>query len=312
MLTEVKEELYQDLIPYDVHSDIAFAKATAQNLNFKYFIYFENEIPIIGFIIYFNYKNITSTNLFTVYNGFWIKETLREKKINQVLIESLDFLKSNFKNIKIVLPTFLKDVRAFKWSGFDVEIRYTYIKNLKDLNFKSDVKRNYAKALQEFDLILYEDLLNNSLWINYNLQLSNIGFSIQKINLIFKWLTHLEQSHLVKTFVVKENNDYAGSAIVLLDHNKRNAFLLYNHTILDHSQSQKTAFLYIEIHKWLSNNNYNNLDYLGANFKNIAEFKSNFNPELVNYFIVTYNSRLSFFRNLKKYIKDKLKLILRK
>jgi hypothetical protein len=312
MLTEVKKEIYQNLIPEEIYSNPAFVKATAQKFEFKYYIYFEKEIPLIGFLVYLNHKNITSTNLFTVYNGFWINERLKEKKINQILVESLDFLKSRFRNIKFILPIGFNDVRAFKWCGFDVEIRYTYIKNLKDLSFKSDVNRNYNKALKEFNLLFFEGFLEKSLWGNYQTQLNKIGFSKHKIAAIFNWLLQLEKAQLLKIFIVKESDIYAGSAIVLLDEGKKNAFLLYNHTISDHAQSQKTAFLYVEIHHWLLKHDFNSLDYLGANFRKIAEFKSNFNPTLNSYFIVNYNVKRDYLRFYKNKIKALIKNLIKR
>jgi hypothetical protein len=315
MLKKIDPNTFKQIIPLGLYNNPDFVLITAKSINAKadFLIYFENDKPLIAFIIYFNKKKIIVPDYYPVYNSFWIKESLKEKKINQILIESLKTLKEKFENITFNLPVNFYDVRPFIWENFNIKIKYTYLKNLNDLNFKSDVKNNYSKAVENLNLIFKEDVLSDEIWNYYQIQLSSLGFTTNKLKRLKYWILNLHESGLVKIFVVKNQDKlYCGSSIVILDSLKSSAGLLLNHTLNDSYQSQKTAFLYVKTHKWLENEGYKELDYLGANTKNIAEFKSNFNPVLQTYYAVNYNFKKAIWYNLKNKLKSLIINLLKK
>jgi hypothetical protein len=314
MLESVSRNRFIETVSTHIFANPNFLDCIA-NLNDSktiYFIFLEKEMPMVAFALMEKGSAIISAKFYNNYSGLWIKQGLKEKKINQVLMQSIACLKNKYDDIKLVLPTNIVDVRPFKWEGFAVDIRYTYIKNLSELNFKTDVRRNYDKAINELKLTFSLSQITDDIWLNYIHQLKTIGFRNVIISLIQKWVTSLERNNLVFTFIIKNeiNNEYLGSAIVLIDDLDKKAYLLYNHTFADDNQSQTTAYLYVKLHHWLAEKGYVCLDYLGANFKNIAEFKSNFNPALVPYFTVSYNAKRALFNNFKNNFKKRLKSII--
>jgi hypothetical protein len=62
------------------------------------------------------------------------------------------------------------------------------------------------------------------------------------------------------------------------------------------------AMVYIEITRWLDENNFDKVDFCGANYKGIAQFKSFFNPNLKSYYLVNYSSILNKIKPILSYL----------
>nr|WP_162143062.1 hypothetical protein [Pedobacter glucosidilyticus] len=271
-----------------------------------YFVFFRNDLPQVAFALFEKNNKIILPNFYPLYSGIWLNGSLEKLSLRDDFIKSISELKKIYKCIKISVPPDIQDLRAFIWNGFDVELRYTYLKNISAENYKRNVLKNYRKANNEYDFEFIKSGLNDELWEGHVKQLSSIGFKNSNLISLRRWLIELEMVNLITTFRIGiKSKGYQGSGIVLLDKRWKNAGFLLSHVPKTEYVSLTNAFLHVQINNWLSDNKFESIDYLGANTKSIADFKSRFNPQLKSYFIVTISiSRakkiLLWFKNISK------------
>lgn len=300
MLKKVTAKEFEDTIPPSVYTNIEYMEITANVMQAQavYYIFFRNEMPQIAFALFEKSRKIVLPKFYPLYSGVWLNGSLEKLNLRNDFFESISILKSLYKSIKICLPPDIQDVRAFIWNGFDVKLRYTYIKNLIDLNFKSDVLKNYRLAIKDFKFI--EELSLDKNWILFSDQLLKLGFNQQKLQQLYSWLFELSANNVIKIFSVKYFNEKLGGVgIVFLDQPQFQSGFLLSYGLKNERQSEINSMLYVSIHKWLSDNGFKQFDYFGANTLNIADFKSRFNPELKSYYVVNYSPISSYLKKIE-------------
>lgn len=298
MLRKVTQTDFIELIPVSLYLSPDYMNSTAKIMRAKpvYLIFFKDQKPQVAFALFEKGRRIVQPAFYPLYSGIWLNGDLESSNLRNDLFKSISALTKLYKSIKMALPPNIQDVRAFIWNGFKLQLKYTYIKDLSVLNYKHDVLKNYRRT--SGNLIFSLTNIKSCEWEVFEKQLSELNFRLKNINNLQKWIAELDSNNLVKTFSVKDLNEkHLGYGILILDEQHRRAGFLLSYGIKGQLQSEVNAYLYVEIHQWLADNKYQYFDYLGANTKSIAEFKSRFNPELKSYFLVKY----SFYGNwLKK------------
>ncbi len=308
MLKVLEGISFEKLLPKNSGFDNSFIKTTSFALKADpiHYMYLAKSVPLLAFVVYEKNRKIISPEFYPFYNFFWLESSLSQVKINNILQESLSFLIKTHSSIKMILPIHVQDIRTLQWTNFNISIRYTYLKNLKFTDYKYEIKRNHIRAVEELGLKFTIDELNDSTWEFHSRQLKNLGFSNHKLAQLKIWVCELSVKDLIKICEIKdENNRYLGSGLILLENSIERANLLLVHTVKNSHQSKITAYLYCEIHSWLRKSGYQDIDYLGANTEDIANYKSKYNPILRTYFVVNYK-RVSF-NNILKSLKSVLK-----
>ncbi len=299
MLKQLTDLEFKKIIPGSIYTNLEYMNITGSIIEGKpvYFVFFRNGLPQVAFALFEKRNNIVVPKFYPLYSGVWLKGSLEHLNLRNDFFDTIKELKKKYQSIEICLPPFINDVRAFIWNGFDVNLKYTYVKDISDFNFKLDLLRNYKNAKKNLDLEMENDYLLDSEWLKYTDLLKKIGYNVNHFKELESWISKLESSNIIRVFYVKNSKGIIkGSSILLFDNEKKEAGLLFNivPNIID--QSKINAYLYIELQKWLNHNGYLKFDYLGANFKNVADFKSRLNAELKMYFVVSYNSII--FKNL--------------
>lgn len=291
MLKEVDFFVFKELVPLYLYNDIDYLSITAKLLKAKVvcYVYKKDDEDLVGFALFKKRRKIVVPNFQIFYSGIWLKYSLEHKNGRDNLYAAVNCLKELHNQIKLILPLTFSDVRPFKWHGFDVDVRYTYVKETSKYgSVKRDVRSNYknSKGLAfVFEPISFSDFD----WIAHANHLTEMGCSNRKIKLYQQWFSDLDLKNKLLCFEVQQNDEILGSGILLLDQKRTAYFILRNIPKGEH-QKEVNAFLYIEVLKWLNNNGYNYLDYMGANMRSIADFKDRFLPVLKPYYIVAYNA----------------------
>jgi hypothetical protein len=311
MLKEVTCNVFKKDIPQGLSHNVDFVKVTANTFGAKsvFYIFYEENFPLIGFALYNKGKDIVLPKFYPYYSGIWLNGSLNESKIRKSFHVAIKVLANIYSSIHLLLPPEIKDVRGFIFNDFDVRVKYTFIKNTADIKFKNDVLKNFRRAERELKLTFYTNELDHQEWFNHNNQLKSIGFSNKSLTQLKEWILALELIGCIKTFYLKGENDAnLGSGIVILDEYSKTAGFLLSHVPKGKYQSELNASLYIYIQLWLKDNGFVFFNYLGANTLSIAEFKSRFEPELVSYFQVS----LSKYSALRGKLISKIKRFLKR
>ena len=307
MLKKVTALEFNNIVSTSIYTNTKYMEITAKVMQARavYYVFFRNDLPQVAFALFEKSKKIVLPGFYPLYSGVWLNGSLEKLNLRKDFVESILKLKALYNSISICLPPDIQDVRAFIWNGFDVKLKYTYVKNLNVLNFKSDVLKNYRLALKDFNF--FEEIFQNKDWVLFKNQLFKIGFSQKKIDKLKNWLFTLSDYSFIKVFSIKNKDmKLVGIGIILLNQAQRNTGFLLSYALKNEQQSEINSILYVGIHKWLIENGFYQFDYFGANTINIADFKSRFNPELKTYFVVSYskfslkniNNNLISFKNI--------------
>lgn len=286
--------------------DIKLYEVTAQTykLDLKCLIFFnEKNIPTIGLLAYIEGKRITHPNHHH-YTYLWIKDKLDTKSSRNDLYEFFSYLRLNYIEVSLKLIG-LEDYRSFINNDFELKLRYTFIKKTEDISYKYNVQKHYNRAINIYNILFVKVHLNQVLNENLQFLIENKIINVKETKEIKKLLINLNDEGLLLCFSINNNSTESilASGIVLLNQNK--AYFLFCNTKTNKMTSAVNSYMYIKLQDELKNKAIYELDYMGANISNIAEFKNNFNPKLTPYFIVNYKK--SHIKNIVFYYKQKIK-----
>ena len=303
MLKEVnkhqwKEEKLDDL---GVFFNTAYLEGIEKSFSciVKFYLDKSNDVLNCAIVLFSKGNRVYLPENFT-YTPVWFKPDISERKQIEIFSALITQLKNQFYKITLKLNVDIKDVRAFKWDGFNVETRYTYIRDRETKIHKTIETRLKKIPTNEFILNIEKPNLEDIL-LNVEF-LKEIGFrkSLRKkyIELLKLW----NDSGFLKSFRICDDKSISlGCFIVLLDENSKKAYtLMINGANRNHEFIH--AMVYHEITKWLDQNDYKEVDFCGANYKGIAQFKSFFNPKLMSYHIVNYSPFLKYFNPILRLI----------
>ncbi len=256
-----------------------------------YYNYIEKDQLLFLGAVFIKNNKITTPENFT-YNPYWINPNISERKNIAIQTEFITYLKSNFKKIDLKFNVDIVDIRPFKWAGFDIDIRYTYIKDTSEASYNS-ISTNIKKATEQNITIHVNQPTEESISITTQL-LINLKYSKELVNQYLNLLKNLSEQKLLICFEIYEGENLIGASICLLDHS-----LSKSYTLISNPVSKKYAFAHTLMYQyridWLKENNYKEVDFCGANYESIAYFKSYFNPTLKPYYVVRYEKKGSRF-----------------
>ena len=273
----------------------SFAKR--DELNFYYLVVSNNEkmvaiMPVferrkfgIKYIVQPYEYYYTPIDFLLLENQSFYKTQNHQLEIYKILAS---YLKKEFYKINIHFDMSIQDIRAFKWSKFDIEPLYTYVKSIQDYDSDTlprETKRNLNnKAKKElqikniWDLEIYKSLSEN--------MLNRINRSHRQIQPNFiRFLDDLHKKGFCEMYVALKDELSIACNILLKDKEK---FLMYAFPYaVNEIGKEYRANSFCFDHIFSCHKEYNQFDFSGANIENIAYFKSQFNCELVSYYRVS-------------------------
>lgn len=310
MLNKVEASEFNKIIQASISCDAKYLAVTEINTGLKpvFYIFTNNNEVTIGFALFERKNRIVMPKQLLFYSGIWIKGGLHDDDFNNHFFEAIAQLKKKYTSITLVTAPEITDLRPFLWNNFQAELRYTYCKASDDNNYSERIFRYYKRALKKIGLFHTVCSFNDLDWKGYNDLFKTLHYSTKQIIHIKNWLSELDKNNFL--WCLQINNaqmQCAGSGIVLLDKVLKKGYFIYMDINKNQHSSETNAYIYIEIQKWLLENGYDELDYLGANFKTIANYKSRFYPKLKPYYVVHYNR---YNLNIMTYFKMLIKKII--
>jgi len=307
MLREIDFSVFKGLVPLYLYNDIDYLSITANVIGARavFYVYGKNNEELVAFSLFKRGNKIVLPSFQIFYSGIWLKYSLEHKNGRDNLYNAINCLKERYSQIKLMLPVEFFDVRPFIWNNFSITLRYTYLKDTSlYLSYKKDVKSNYKNSKKQkfaFSKVYFE----NFNWNGHSNHLLEMGYTNRNVQVYKKWFYNLDLKNKLLCFQVTDISEIVvGSGVLLLDSNKKTAYFILRNIPKGRRQKEINAFVYIEVLKWLNANGYDHLDYMGANMRNIADFKERFLPALTPYYIVEFKSkRLFSLHGLKKLLR---------
>ncbi len=260
----------------------------------RYLIIKEKGTINLASVIFIKKNKVVLADNYT-YQPLWVNPTISERRQNGVLTYFIQYLKANFNSIKLKLSPLIKDIRPFKWEGFSVEPRFTYLRSINSPIHKK-ISGRIKKLRNEMPDILIGEPSMADISINIEF-LKNLKFNNRKVGSYQCFLTGLKELGCLKTFTLKVENEIYCAYLVLVDLANKKAYTLMVNGA-DRNHRQLHALLYQEINNWADLNGVKTVDFCGANIKGISNFKSYFNPTLQLFYTV----RFSYFHKVILYL----------
>lgn len=308
MITEIDNFKWDELVKENnltifFYPNYLSSIKTSFGVNIKYYSSFEDTNLLFLAAVFSKNNNVIIPDNFT-YNPCYVSPNLSERKQIAIHKQFIEILKNKYKSISIKFNVDILDIRPYKWAGFNVDVRYTYIKKTNEPSH-SNIDKNLKKATKMG--VLVEVNTPNIKTINLSTNfLKNLNY---QDNLIFNYVCHLNNlslQNLLICFEINKSTEMIGSAICLLDKTNKKAYPLFSNPI-SNAHSYAHTLLYQTIINWLNDNGYSEVDFCGANFESISYFKSYFNPTLTPYYVVTYKKNHINLKPQLKKIYKKLK-----
>ena len=215
-----------------------------------------------------------------------MKQSKKESTLIQFQNELNEFITLNYRPqiTSLNLSPGILDSRPFKWTGYDVEPRHTYIIDLKKgtdhiwAQFHKELRRCINKTLDK--KILIQDGSKKELKIIYNLlterrieQGMDATTSLDYLLDIYK-----EYGDNLDILVAKHDSDYISGLVTLYYKNKA-AFWIGAPKIT--SDINANELLLWESIKLAYEKGYTYYEIMGANHPSLYKFKTKFNGDLV-------------------------------
>ncbi|GEM_PF-2159398 len=285
--------LRDSIFETDFFGSVEFLQIVSKNysLEYKNCAVLYKDQPVILFSFFYKSGNIILPNHY-YYQYIWFKDFIRE---SWIVVEGIDFLlvhlKNTYKRINIRLPLNFRDIRPFIWQHFDLKIRYTYIKDLSDFDYHSNIKRILKKANESF--AFKNDTDWDLVWEHHIKDLRNFNISKNKIDKYLLFFKGIKELGALKTFNIYYNGNFISSVLAIIDKSSKRAYFPLIGTT-DSAANGASAKLYHFSLETLKGIGILKVDFCGANMKTIARFKQKFNPSLRMYYEVFYNKDIYY------------------
>ncbi len=179
-------------------------------------------------------------------------------------------LTEKYRDVHIKLNPKTQDIRPFLWNNFIAIKRYTYIVSLAELSESAvhtipEYKKWQHLALAEADL--------NELDILQHIQFLKGKVPSKRLAIIQQDLQH--NKHFLKTLGIK-NEKGELLAQMIFNHSKPTVEQLFYTDELTFKRNRGGVFAQYAFMLFFKNKGYAQFDFCGANFKNIALYKSRF------------------------------------
>lgn len=309
MLKEIKTDEWAKIVnngsfPVFFNPDYLNAISTAFELKISYYNFIEKDTLLFLASVFFENNKVIVPDNFT-YNPYYLNPTISER--NQIAIQKqfIELLKSKYRSITIKFNIDILDIRPYKWAGFKIDVRYTYIKNTNEPAHHSIIRNIKTVSKKDIEVLVNKPTINA---INLNVDfLTTLSYTPKQKKRYFNFLVSISSKSLISNFEVYGNRKQVCSSLVLIDKLQFKGFILVLNPVSNEFKYAHTL-LYQTIINWLKDNNYTYVDFCGANYGSIANFKSFFNPELKSYYVVNYKKkRFGFLNKIKVFVKQIIK-----
>lgn len=248
--------------------------------------------------------NISTPLLFTYYTGILFQDFEREKvqkriiqkneailKIHQHLEQTLDFF-------TLKLHYTIDDVRQFKWLGYKIKPRHTFILNIESIEklwdgLSNSLKRKIKDAQEQgFKLVKTTsvDELAQQQILSFERTGGRFFLNFAELKQL---LEKLAQKNLLKIYHLVDKNDQVIASRGISIWNGK-AYDIVAGTI-GKEIDNASHFLVWKILEDLSSNNVKEFDFCGADIESVAFFKTQFGGEIKISFEVSYAKGLLKF-----------------
>ena len=228
---------------------------------------------------------------------------------NEMLHSIIELMEKDHRIINLILPPELYDIRVFNWKGYKNKVRYTFRGTLRDpeelvKTFEPDIKRR-AKKAREKDFIIKS---------GYNKQLIEDFYQLQTLSLsrqnhefkftyrqFYNLIAKLKESTMGLSFYVAYSSDQPISAQASISF-KETAYYWLAGGDPGYFNSGINPLLMLYVFDDLHKKGMRYFDFVGANTPGVADYKANFNFDLVPYYKVekTIGSYASLMLLFKK------------
>jgi len=221
--------------------------------------------------------------LFPGWDG--LKQDKREARLNSFAEGVRDHMREiHIRACRLRCSPGLDDARAFQWLGFDAVPRYTYTLPVVDVEIVwGGVKRNVRSYIRRHEASVDMGLGNAADWIAFERQL-HARYSEQGLNapLPDGYLARLRDalgSDLV-LLAARKSGDFVGGAALI---RMRDRIALWQGTVRGPPGIPVNDLLVWEAIRYARDVGCVEFELMGANTRQLASFKSKFNPTLNTY-----------------------------
>ena len=291
----INHKLWTDFISKTSQNNIYSHYLYLKNLKSKFnnFVLYENELPLIGAILY----DDDLEKIPTFYNSLFISNKIKSPhKLNLVCTEFINQLLKYNNKIHIRLHSSVNDIRSFQWHNydldiskkFDIKVYYTSILNIQNLN-----EKNILKTFNSSRSSLIKSALKN----NFYSKISNdIDLLNDLNNKTFKRKRSKNEILMASEIANDAINEEYGTLIVTYDkfknpfaaslflHDEKNSYYSVGGSI---PETRKNGSVSLNIyHQLLNSIKLKKLfvDFVGINSPNRGYFKTSFGGETKIYF----------------------------
>jgi lipid II:glycine glycyltransferase (peptidoglycan interpeptide bridge formation enzyme) len=225
-------------------------------------------------------------------------ETINDVEQANIIDEMLHFLKKKYTYMAFNNHFSLTDMRPFIWKDFSIEVRYTYVINLLDIdraysnlgssikNYINKGKRNNIKISPSDDIKSFYEL-HKATYTKQGLQCPE---SFDQIQTLYQ---ELKKKGEALIYAAQDPHEQILSMAFIVWHG-RIAYCLMAAINEKYRDARSSDLLYWTIMQELVKINVETFDLYGANIPSIASFKRNFGGDLIHYFRVKKATSRSF------------------
>jgi len=253
-----------------------------------FYIFFQDNKPILGFICYVSGDWIKLPN-HVFFSSLVFNKKHSENVISDNLTASIKELSSKYKVINFKFNPEIKDIRSFTWNQFNVIPRYTYWVDLLNTKYHERVYRVLKKEHMR-NYTYYENKDNE---LNLDRQFDFVPKSEKSMNHFYtrKFIEKMIVLKKIIVFSAYENETLNASYVVIKDDLSKIAYGIMLYTVPEFAKTGVTSGLHDFVFNYMRDKGIQNFDLCGGNFQQISAFKRGFNPVLKLYFETTKDNR---------------------
>lgn len=251
-------------------------------------------------------------NLSVPFSSFYIKaqdsQRAQEQLLEQFTKAFSKFIKGKFGYFNLIFPSSVLDIREFLWNDWEIQPRYTYVLDFKEIK-KIGLSIYVGKKLRNIIKYVKEELIIKPITAKEFFACYEATY-LRQNRPSPKPLSFFQKLYTLKNMVFfgAFNEGKLTSGVVVCEH-ENTAYFIAAGALDDHKNSNGVTFLlyaYIESLLENSEKTIQKFDFVGANEKNIAYFKSCFQPTLEFYFAAVKTTFMFSFLKTAMNIKVKL------
>lgn len=204
-----------------------------------------------------------------------------------------DFLMARFSRVLITNHPAFVDVRSFRWRGWQTNILYTYQIDLATLDLMNlhGRRRNQIRSAEKAGLVVEEgadfSAAHDLMFKTYERQGVALDISEDDFATVCQ---RLGDKVTVYSAKAPDSTKPAAMLLTLLDTDRGAGYIMFAGFDREQAKTHATSFLYWQHLLALKERGFKMVDVIGADVRPNADFKADFEGELVPYFQVAYAS----------------------